>query len=602
MTTLRDPHYLEPTKGNERPSQFIFFDTETYNIEQEDGSTKLQLKLGIARFYRTRRGQRLRFQSEKIFKASYELWEWLDEILRDRTTTYLIAHNLPFDLVTTDAFHILPLLGWDLKSFYFKGQTSIFRWQSDTRKIVGLDNGNFFTGKLSKWGDIAKIPKLKIDFDETSNEYLIEYCRRDVEIMAKLWIIWLDFLDINDCGSFRPTVSSTAFNMWRYRFLTRKIWIHSEKRVLELERQAYYGGRCEPLYIGKFTNDNYYYLDFNSLYPSVMRGKEYPISIVDHKKEVSVPYLARKLSKYAVVAEVSINASQAFFPLRKDGRLVFPLGRFKTTLTTPELKIALMGGMIEKVHYAAWYRKATLFDAYVDYIYPLRKKFRESDNQGFSKICKLLLNSLYGKFGQRGLEQKIVGHCPIDTIERDTLIDIPTKRHGQWIKIAGNVYQEYQSGESYHSFPAIAAHVTAYGRVKLWQGVLDAGRNNVFYVDTDSILTNQAGYDRLQNQLHNDKLGSLKVEQASSWVEVRGRKDYAMQDRNKIKGIRQDANELSENVFSQVQFTGLRGLINNGDINNILTKQITKHLKREIRHGAILDSGLIYRIRLDSDD
>jgi len=106
--------------------------------------------------------------------------------------------------------------------------------------------------------------------------------------------------------------------------------------------------------------------------------------------------------------------------------------------------------------------------------------------------------------------------------------DINTTQHrtthfrqvGKRIEVATN------RRASFNSFIAIAAMICAYGRVRLYDSIRDAGRRNVIYCDTDSLFVSNAGARRLRLTLHPTKLGRLKVVKSSDNVTIYGPKDY----------------------------------------------------------------------------
>jgi len=334
---VRKSHILTATKGDDRPSNVLFFDTETSQTPGKKNTKIHQLKLGVAIHTRTSRGDRLKTQSELIFFRKSEFWAYAQEKARPKCPLYLVAHNLIFDLVVVDAFMCLQSAGWDLESFYTKGMVSIFRWTLGDRTILGVDNSNLFSGTLASWGTIAGVPKMSVDFDTVSDADLIPYCHRDVEIMVALWRMWLGFLDTHKCGTFKPTVGSTAFNTWRHRFMSARVHIHNHPLGLQLERESYRGGRVEALYKGSLTQGPYYYLDVNSMYAHMLRRYSYPAGIYSAKETDSLSMMLRKLEKHAVIARVVIETPEPWFPVIRDGFTCYPVGRFQTTLTTPEL-------------------------------------------------------------------------------------------------------------------------------------------------------------------------------------------------------------------------------------------------------------------------
>jgi hypothetical protein len=616
---MRRQHELKPTTGTDRPQSVVFVDTETTQIDRGNGVIQHVLRLGYAVHCRSRRGEYLRVQSSIVFRSIDEFWAWFDAICKPKSKVYLVSHNLNFDMPVLDAFMVMPSLDYELDQIYTKGTTSIIRWRKPARDndgqkviikatgdkvkykyithVIMLDNGNFFTGKLAKWGDILDLPKLSIDFNATSEAELIVYCKRDVEIMRRLWITWLDFLDRNDCGSFRYTVSSTAFSTYRASFMPERIFIHNHKQALALERNSYHGGRTECFYKGSLDNDTFYYLDFNSMYGFVMANSAFPYSLSGYTNKTSLTALDYRLESFAVIADVLLDTTEPAYGLIHDKRLIFPVGRFRTTLSTPELINALQTDSIVKVYSMAWYKSAPLFHDYVTRFYALRQHYKQAGNAGFEMICKLLVNSLYGKFGQRGINQRVIGECSPYEIKSETVFDIKENTQYELLYLGGSIIETHNEGESYHSYPAIASHVTAYARMHLWSHIKSVPRHHVYYCDTDSMIVDTVGYEALKNIISPTVLGALKIELQSDWLEINAPKDYSMEGRTRIKGITVSAEKLIENVYSQYQWQRLRGMIQAGDMTNYTMKLITKHLERSIKSGTVAPDGWIIPFR-----
>lgn len=589
----RNPHILKQTRGENRPSNVIFFDTETNTVPISEDERKLVLKLGVVQHCQTIKGERLKPQKDLVFTTPGELWDFIDNRSYSKRTNYLVAHNLGFDLAVTDGFTHLYRRGWKLESFYSKGVTSIFRWSEGDRKLLGVDNTNLFPGKLELWGEIMKVPKLSVDFDTVSDCELIIYCQRDVEIMRRSWLTWLDFLDENRCGAFKMTVGSTAFNTWRHRYMTARVHIHDNPLALQLERDSYRGGRTEVLFQGTLTDRHFYYLDVNSMYGYVLSRYMYPLGIYNALETDSISQLLKKLQNFAVVAQVDIETPEPWFPLKIDTHTCYPTGRFTTTLTTPELALCFQRGWIRGVHAMVWYRQGYLFSMFVKHFRDLRDTYERDGNRGYATICKLLTNSLYGKFGQMGFEQTQIGKTDISDIWTMYCYDMESQEYFQQTALAGGVYEQRRTGESYHSFPAIAAHVTAYARMHLYRLLRMVPPGHAYYMDTDSIIVDQVGYYALASMVQPGKMGYLKVELESDDLTIHAPKDYKMGERVRVKGIRPDAVQIRESEFLQDQWFGLAGLIRRGSLDGAIIKQTLKRQERIIFSGTVLPSGWV---------
>lgn len=595
----RYPHKLRSFQKVIRPSLIIFLDTETTVSKAKDGTELHALKLGYAMFCRTRRGERLKVQSDIVIEDSELFWQWVDSKISSKSNVYLVAHNLNYDLPILDCFTLLPALGWKLIGYYTKSQTNIFRWEKGTSKLIMLDNGNFFQGKLNYWAKLLNIPKLEIDFDDTTDEYLLDYCKHDVEIMRQLWIMWLDFLDDNNCGSFKVTVASTALNTFRFRFMNKNIFIHNDELALQLEREAYHGGRVECLFVGELTSDTYYYVDINSMYAHVMLENVFPYGFYGSSITPSIAILERYLDKYAVIANVDLECDDNPFPVYMNERIVYPIGNFNATLTTPELKYALERGWIVKVWAMSWYPQTNLFHDYVRFFYDLRLDYKQAGNSGMEKVCKLLTNSLYGKFGQLQYHQEPIGECDPKLIQTIPVFDVDTGKHYNHVFIGGTVFKVWREGESFDSFPAIAAHVTAYARLHLFSLLRMVPKHHVFYMDTDSLIVDSIGLEALKGVLDEKRLGALKIESSSSNLIIHAPKDYVMGERIRIKGVKASAEQVGENVYRQQQWDRIPGMIRKGDLTTYTTHPVEKTLYRVIKSGETSENGWVTPFEFD---
>ena len=598
----RPKHTLAQTTGKGRPSRVLFVDTETRQRKKAGKKTVHSLRLGYAVMTRSRRGKRLEPQSDFVIRDLVKFWEWVDKQCPAKSRLYLVSHNLNFDLPVLKAFSHLPKFDWEITGFYNRQRTSIFRWRNGNRKILAVDNGNFFSGTLEKWGHVIGLPKGEVNFKRVSDKRLLEYCKNDVEIMRRLWVSWLDFLDEHDLGKFGNTIASTAFSAYRYRFMPERVIIHDDHLASKLERNAYHGGRIECLFQGKVEESNYHYVDVNSMYGYIMAEHKFPAFLWASQETSSLALLDRWLNKYAVVARVQVHTNSNYFPVKIGDVLTYPLGTFWTTLTTPELILARAKGWIKSISHMAKYHPAPLFQNYSNYFQELRENYQKSGQDDWADIAKLFRNGLYGKFGQEGYWQEQVGTAKVDEVWRMPGYDADKKERYNYTAFGGKVFYETRSGESYNSFPAISAHVTAYARLYL-KGLVDrVPRGHVYYMDTDALIVDDIGLKALTGFFDDRTAGMLRVEVSSPWLVINAPRDYTMQDRVRLKGVKPDADQIAHNKFVQHNWKSIRGLIAAGDVNTYFTQKVTKTVRREIRSGTLFGEGWVIPFVLEGTE
>lgn len=594
----RKCHYLKREKTLAMPRHILFFDTETKPIKGNNGETRHKLQLGWACYYQRSYGRHLGATVWENFYSDNAFWHFVFSHTESKKKLWVIARNLVFDFTVVKGWQYLREAGYKVKFFHTKGTTTIISVRGNGHSILFVDSLNWFRESLAKTGERIGIPKLKIDFETCTDEYLNIYCKRDVEIELENFKQFIQFLEANTISRLCYTIASTAMAAYLLNHYHKKIYIHNNQQAINLERASYKGGRVECFYLGERNNETYYVLDVNSLYPSLMFNNNYPVRYRKILHQTTPDNLNAFLRDGAAVAKVLIETDEPAYAIRRE-RTIFPVGRFWTVLTTPELKYALARGHIKQVTDCVLYEQADIFSTYVKRFYNLRNEYRSFGDKQYVELCKLLLNTLYGKFGQKGEVWTKIGDCP-DEPDRVELLFVEGEKRTKQIKyLLGEIFELTGYEECFNSFPAIASHVTAYGRLRLWELIKEAGRENVFYCDTDSLIVNGAGLCELQNQIDKEVLGKLKVEEVTTSVFIRGLKDYTTESKNVIKGIRKNAVEIRAGVYEQEKWPSFRGTLRSNDANVYTIEKVTKTLNRKYTKGTVNPNGTVAPFVLD---
>jgi hypothetical protein len=594
-------HTLRENTRTSIPYGQIYFDTETNFYENISGDTEHTLKLGVAIYVRYDKDLMVRNRVVKRFTEPSEFWDFVQAKIKSTRRVVIFAHNIFFDLWITQFYKQAFKDGWISRIPFTKGIMYIDKVKKDKLTIDLINVGNFFKSTVKAMGDLVGLPKLDVDFKNVSIKKLWIYCQRDAEILEKVMNGWFHFIKDNNLGNFGLTLPSQAFNAYRHRFMDQLIYMHRPGQPEQLERKSYKGGRVECFFIGKAPKDTYYKIDINSMYPYIMKNREFPYRCMYSLKNPDIRRLPKWLKNHCVVAEVDIETNDPVYPIHYDQKTIFPIGKFKAVLTTPSLKYAYDHNHIKSLGQVALYNKANLFSDYIDFFYTKRKKYQAEGNLIYRECCKVLMNSLYGKFGQKLRLQKTVPYYDNEIIKREMVIDSRDGSVKQVITFGGKIRTtEIKEVESFNSFCAIASHVTDYARMLLWKYMQRAPAKTLFYCDTDCLIVNQEGFEIYKNELDPTELGRFKIEDESSTLEIRGLKHYRMGKEWKRKGIRKQAVQLAENVFIMDIWPGFPLVFDRKlDQPYVVHKQIKK-LSGLYTKGDVQENGWVTPIRLHS--
>lgn len=607
---------LKRIESTTTPTNLFFFDTETKdsNKGKDKACEKHKLWFGCYRAYRLEGAKRTRIISG-TFDTIDGFWESLVSRLDKKRTLNVYAHNAAFDLTIIDFWRISEELGWSIEFAVLEAPPVILSISTPQGRFNVIDTLNYFKVSLSKLGESVGLDKLEIDITKANYEQALPYCERDVEILDRAIYSLIDFVRANRLGKLGSTVASLAFSAFRHRFMTHSIMLHDRERVLKLEKESYYGGMVNCLYVGKVKRQTVYKLDVNSLYPTVML-RDYPIKLELGLERVTPKFVLSEMRQKAVIASCLIDTTTEIFPLRRDKELIFPVGLYHTTLAGPELEHAIKCGACKKISYVAIYEKAPIFKEYVEFFWNIRKEYKKKGDDANNTFCKLMLNSLYGKFGQGAYKwsdlnpvtlsdtlRSLGEELPEEYLSYGAMPEIPIGQR-EWLlngpkeavtlrNIGGHTQIRQRTGYHPYSFVAIASYVTSYARRYLMDLLAIADPTNCYYYDTDSLFVNAKGYARLKRagKLSDTELGGLKLEGTSYEPTFLAPKDYFFGSEYKLKGIRNPGSNPGQRNYTQLQFEGLPSIIKRGGEPYILIKRINKTMRHRYKKGLIDKTG-----------
>ncbi|MCC6005607.1 MAG: hypothetical protein LM590_14815, partial [Thermofilum sp.] len=396
------------------------------------------------------------------------------------------AHNLLYDYRAAVDRKMLLDSGYNLTFESYDSGRVILKWVKGNRSITFVDTMNYFRTSLEEIGRVFGLPKLQMPSTyESIGEWKL-YCMRDVEVLARAVIELLKFME-EELGEFALTAAGFAYRVFMKKFKPARVKFRppADPRVRRLEEEAYYGGRCEVFRVGRV--ERVAVLDVNSMYPYVMRNLVVPVRPLAYIQRPPLEKLRDWVSRgVPVIAKVrlsvpcTLKVGPAPYRVRKGGKLLFPTGRFITTLCTPELRLVL--DWVEEVFEAVVYKGSRVFTEYVDHYYQKRLEAKQRGDSVRDYFYKLLLNSLYGKFAERRRDQRFVADVKLDA---DFSIIFA---HGKRYKVVDNMLiQVVQRDVDYGKFTAVSAFITSAARAYLYRILTAVPYEKLVYCDTDSI-------------------------------------------------------------------------------------------------------------------
>lgn len=386
------------------------------------------------------------------------------------------------------------------------------------------DTLNHWKMSVENMGKRIGLPKLKV---KNGNFNDIKYCRRDTEITYKFVMKMKEYYESFGC-ELKKTIGSTALTYYYKEFGTRPKKPMPENQ-LEFCLSGYYGGRTE-IFFNKPITGNIWYFDINSLYPYSMLNK---FPLIESSYWTKKPNFNREgMSEVTIVAP---KIQIPYLPYRdvESGRLLFPCGTFRGVYTHFEIRESLhLGYRVSKVHKTLEFRgTCNPFKEFIESLYAKRMQAQSSGDELLSDSFKLIMNNLYGKFGQGRDYQKLIPYNKKTIKNGDT--------------VYGNMVLRTEIGEyPKHTNGIWSAYTTAYGRHNLYRKFIEVERSGglLIYGDTDSII-----FEAERKIFAESKaLGGLKSEGEFDYAHFKLPKVYVLRAKKqsqkiyKAKGVPKD--------------------------------------------------------------
>jgi hypothetical protein len=537
---------------------------------------------------------------EYSFNDARGFWRLLDQIPNERTRTYVIIDEPNRTLPLLDVFTMAYKKGWENLCAIIQNPPTILKWRRDDVTLTVIDRSQLWPGPLSPNNAGSTIPHGGASEPSKNAPKNVPKLRQSITTMQRWSIAWWDFLRTNDLGGFSVTLGTQALRVFRHRYMTTPLMIDCEQQSLRLARDGYKGARTECHQIGKMEGE-FFLLDVNSMYAAVMRDMLVPCKLICYSKHVTMDDLQMWTRDRVVIAECDLETEEPAYAVRQNDRLLFPVGRFTTTLAGNEVVYAIRHGHIRAIRRAACYEAAYAFREFTQAMWENRRQALRDGRTDDATRWKTLMASFYGKWGQGGGTWEYLDDAPDGKIKSWTNIDYQTGEVTEFRQFGGIIQQYVESEESSQSIPSIAASITANARVVLWQLMCEAGRENVYYVDTDSLLVNADGFQRLQGYIQPDALGGLRLEGTYRNIDIRASKDYVFGERTRRKGIAGNAVVITDTEFEQSHVKSVAAMFRSGDMSHATDRRVRKHLTRTYDKGIVQGDGRVMPLRLEME-
>lgn len=333
---------------------------------------------------------------------------------------------------------------------------------------------------------------------------------------ALTWWIW--YIGDRALGRVQWTAGAQALETWRATALGDPVWAGGSREHVETARDAFSAGRVAALRVGDL-GDGWTDVDMTACYRSVMRDCWLPCRSASRLREPSLDVLERAIERDCAIAVVDVDDRGGWYPRRDGATVRYDAGRGVRVLTTPDLQTALERREIKQVQFLATWSRGRPLREWAQAMQRRMDAISDLDPPWARGQLKVLTNAIYGRFGMRRREWIDIGTAETPGIEMDAIWDIDAQA---WIRtrtIGRALQVERDLGPHPMASVALAAHVAAHARGRLRRLVEAAGEAHVAHMDTDGLLVDAVGFERLQGSRWWRELGCRVTARGPARVE-----------------------------------------------------------------------------------
>lgn len=537
----RTSHWIKANAQERIPHRWIVADTESERLPLADGE-QLAFRLACAVRWRDDLATGPHEERGHWWKPE-EFWEWVTEYTWSHGRTVLWFYNSSHDVGQLDAFRILPAMGYELRWCNLDRGVSVINWEGPRGTLVIADAATWCPGGLDGLAGHVGMAKTPLPGRGDPDDVWLDRCRADTEITRRIVMVLLDYVRDQHLGNWQPSGAGMGHTAWRHRFMSHKVLVHDDADALTAEREAMHAGRAEAWWHGPAAGGPFTEWDMTMAYTQIAADSDLPCKLWDHDISPTRKVHEFGMEHFRCLARVQVSTDLPLVPCRADGRTIWPVGVFDTTLWDTELTLLAAHGGKYQVYEQWRYTRKPVLKAWADWsiaqcglsgdqVHPVARAWVK--HQARATIGRLgLRTSTWDEWGVNWS-----AHTGISL-----MTDAVTGQATRLMHVGSRVLAETERTEAQHAVPQIPSWIMSQCRRLMWDACLAAGLENVLHVDTDSIITNRAGTKRMEAAVAAGLTGRWRAKHTWTRLTVTGPRHYAAPGRVQVPGVPKRAKE-----------------------------------------------------------
>ncbi|MFZ0666190.1 MAG: hypothetical protein WAM97_10570 [Acidimicrobiales bacterium] len=403
---------------------------------------------------------------------------------------------------------------------------------------------------LKTVGALVGQSKVPLPAFTDADDAWVNRCKTDVEILRlAMRDIW-DWIESEDLGVWQRTGAGMAWSNWKHRHMTDRILCSDDESFRVPEATSCYTGRCEAWMHGRLKKNTFTEWDLPLCYPTIAKEVLLPTQLHSVRHYVKWQRDYKVTPGYRKLYQATATTDSPTLPTQGPNGIYWPVGTFDGYWWDVEIENALAHGATFELHGIQTYRSKPALQQWATWIIDYINSGDDVSTPVRRAVAKHWSRSLVGRFAMQYSPWQDDGAAFPDDFGIHSIVNVDTDEVGEVLTLGDKRWVAWSKQWGADTHPALLAAVMAEARVRLWQLMVVAGLENVAYVDTDSLVTNDEGSERLAQHVAKHGAWGLRVKQRFVNLTILGPRQRLNEGMPAISGVPSGAERIGESKWT----------------------------------------------------
>lgn len=532
-----------------------------------------------------------RAESSYRWESSNDMWADVVGLATRYGRAIVVSLDMAADIRLSKGIPYLDSHGWRMERLVVRDDAFSGQFRLGNSRITLMDLKAWLPGAMSTVGRLtARSVRNYLDPKAPYEVWLSEATTR-LDATHEAMIDLVGFIRDDDLGNWHATGAGQAWANWRHNHYEHKVLAHGRPDLMELERIAAGTGRAEAWRWGALSDGPYYEWDLPHAYPDIARTLEVPIIYSGTMEGASLRLMTHPPAGRRFLLEATVTQPEPVLGHNDGSGWVWPTGTISGVWWDHELKQAVDVGATVKVSACHMYLANVALKSWADWTYEYMGGRTPGTSPARVMAVKHQGRALIGRFGVRYDKWELDGAAQKPGYYTSWLHNMETGETLPMLVLGNKQYLAHEKEWGRDAVPQIMSAIMAEARVRLWELMRSVEEKNLVYVDTDSLIVNEAGNAILRDLVGYGEGWGLRLKRTHKALDIFGPRALLSAAGNKLAGIPKTAIQVSATEWVGTLTEGIAGALSEGRADRIVVTKAGWQVNQVDKRRRHIDGG-----------